>query len=46
LFLGYVNMGIWPSRLGILTSEMVKYVVSPTGLAPKNDCADEGQQQL
>jgi hypothetical protein len=46
LFLGDINTGTWPSRLGSLEFERVKYDVSPTGLAPENDCAGEDQQQF
>jgi hypothetical protein len=41
VFLGYINMGIWP-----LESETEKMVMSPMGLRSRNDHASEGQQQL
>jgi hypothetical protein len=45
LFLGDINTGTLRSRLGGLESETVKYeVMSPEGLGPENDCADEGHQ--
>jgi hypothetical protein len=43
LFLGYINKGTWPSRLGesqISDSKMW------AGLGPENNCAGEDQQQL
>jgi hypothetical protein len=39
LFLGDINIGTWPSRLGSLESERVK-------CDHENDCAGEDQQQL
>jgi hypothetical protein len=46
LFLGDTNKGTWPSRLGGLESEKENAVMSPAGLGPENDYADEAQQQL
>jgi hypothetical protein len=47
MFLGDINTGTWPSRLGessIWDSKNV--VMSPAGLGPENDCAGEDQKQL
>jgi hypothetical protein len=46
LFLGDINTGTWPFRLRSLEFETVNVVMSPTGVGPQNDCADEDQQQL
>jgi hypothetical protein len=43
---GDINTGTWPSRLGSLEFETVKYAMSPAELGSENDCAGEAQQQL
>jgi hypothetical protein len=46
LFLGDINTGTWPSRLGSLKIETINMVLSPAGLRPDKDSAGDAQQQL
>jgi hypothetical protein len=43
LFLGEINMGTWPSRLGILKFETRKLAMSPAELRPEKDFTEENQ---
>jgi hypothetical protein len=46
LFLGDINTRTWPSRLGNLEFETVKYGMNPEELGSQNDYVGEDQQHL
>jgi hypothetical protein len=46
LFLGDINMGTWPSRLGESQMRQYNMVMRPFGFGPEKDCAGEDQLLL
>jgi hypothetical protein len=46
LFSAWSMLAAITSRLESLESETGKYTHESVGIGPKNDCTDEGQQQL
>jgi hypothetical protein len=46
LFLGEINMGTWPFRMGGVSNVRVKYGHESGDSDPETDCADEAYQQL
>jgi hypothetical protein len=46
LFLGDINTGTWPSRLGESQMRQENMTVSSEGLRPKSDCSGKAQKQL
>jgi hypothetical protein len=45
-YLGDINTGTWPSRLGESQMRQQNMAVSSAGLQPKSDCSGKAQKQL
>jgi hypothetical protein len=46
LFLGEINTGTWPSKLGDSQKQRQNMLMGPVGFRSEKGCADDAQQKL